>query len=102
MLEHGWQIALHQPPLRPWPAARHFDAYKKQRHRWAYGGFQILRKHWRHLLPRARAGLTREQKREFALGWLNWLGAESIGVAVAILNLVWVPVIVFLDIAIPG
>ncbi len=25
----------------------------------------------------ARAGLTREQKREFALGWLNWLGAES-------------------------
>src|SRR5260370_9529081 len=38
-------------------------------------------------------GLTREQKREFAIGWLNWLGAESIGVAVAILNLVWVPVV---------
>jgi hypothetical protein len=45
--------------------------------------------------------LTRDQKREFALGWLNWLGAESIGVAVAILNLLWLPVIVFLDIAIP-
>ena len=52
-----------------------FEAYKKQRHRWAYGGFQILRKHWRHLLPRAR-GLTRDQKREYAFGWLNWLGAE--------------------------
>src|SRR6185295_7571090 len=77
-----------------------FEAYKKQRHRWAYGGFQILKHHWRYLLPNVR-GLTREQKREYALGWLNWLGAESLGVAVAILNLLWVPVIVFLDIAIP-
>src|SRR5262249_58785728 len=75
-------------------------AYKKQRYRWAYGGFQILRKHWRHLLP-LDGGLTREQKREFAIGWLNWLGAESIGVAVAILNLVWVPVVAFVGIAIP-
>src|SRR5262249_15483416 len=69
-----------------------FEAYKKQRYRWAYGSLQILRKHWRYLLPRAE-GLAREQKREFALGWLNWLGAESLGVAVAILNLVWVPVV---------
>src|SRR5262249_33868749 len=70
------------------------------RYRWAYGGFQILRKHWRHLLP-GGGGLTPEQKREFAVGWLNWLGAESIGVAVAILNLVWVPVVAFAGIAIP-
>ena len=52
------------------------------------------------MLPGARL-LTREQKREFALGWLNWLGAESIGVAVAILNLIWVPVVAFAGIAIP-
>jgi glucan 1,3-beta-glucosidase len=45
--------------------------------------------------------LTRDQKREFGLGWLNWLGAESIGVAVAILNLLWVPVVAFAGIAIP-
>jgi hypothetical protein len=45
--------------------------------------------------------LTREQKREFVLGWLNWLGAESLGVLVALLNLVWVPFIVLLGIAIP-
>src|SRR5262249_5011229 len=77
-----------------------FNAYKTQRHRWAYGGFQIMRKHWRRFLPGASL-LTREQKREFALGWLNWLGAESIGVAVTILNLLWVPVIVFASIAIP-
>jgi exo-beta-1,3-glucanase (GH17 family)/cellulose synthase/poly-beta-1,6-N-acetylglucosamine synthase-like glycosyltransferase len=77
-----------------------FEAYKKQRHRWAYGGFQILKKHWRRFLPGAST-LTREQKREFALGWLNWLGAECIGVAVAILNLIWVPFVAFAGIAIP-
>ena len=47
----------------------------------------------------ARSPATRSG--EFALGWLNWLGAESIGVAVAILNLVWVPVVAFAGIAIP-
>src|SRR5215475_6728248 len=100
VLEHGWQVHYTNRRYGHGLLPDTFEAYKKQRHRWAYGGFQILRKHWRHLLPRANV-LTREQKREFALGWLNWLGAESIGVAVAILNLVWVPVVAFADIAIP-
>jgi len=77
-----------------------FEAYKKQRHRWAYGGFQIMRKHWRRFLP-GSSMLTREQKRQFGLGWLNWLGAEWIGVGVAILNLLWVPFVAFAGIAIP-
>jgi exo-beta-1,3-glucanase (GH17 family)/cellulose synthase/poly-beta-1,6-N-acetylglucosamine synthase-like glycosyltransferase len=100
VLEHGWQIHYTNCRYGHGLLPDTFEAYKKQRYRWAYGGFQILRKHWRHLLPRA-IGLTREQKREFAVGWLNWLGAESIGVAVAILNLVWVPVVAFAGIAIP-
>jgi exo-beta-1,3-glucanase (GH17 family)/cellulose synthase/poly-beta-1,6-N-acetylglucosamine synthase-like glycosyltransferase len=68
-----------------------FEAYKKQRDRWASGGFQIVKKHWRRFLP-GESLLTRNQKREFAFGWVNWLGAESIGVLVAILNLIWVPI----------
>ena len=77
-----------------------FDAYKRQRHRWAFGGFQLLRKHWRHMLPGAE-GLTREQKREYGIGWLNWMGADSIGVVVALLNILWVPVVAFANIAVP-
>jgi cellulose synthase/poly-beta-1,6-N-acetylglucosamine synthase-like glycosyltransferase/exo-beta-1,3-glucanase (GH17 family) len=77
-----------------------FEAYKKQRDRWASGGFQIIRKHWRRFLP-GESLLTRDQKREFAFGWVNWLGAESVGVLVAILNLVWVPVVAFAGIAVP-
>jgi exo-beta-1,3-glucanase (GH17 family)/cellulose synthase/poly-beta-1,6-N-acetylglucosamine synthase-like glycosyltransferase len=100
VLEHGWLVHYTNRRYGWGLLPDTFDAYKKQRYRWAYGGFQILRKHWRYLLPRA-GGLTHEQKREFALGWLNWLGAEAIGVVVAILNLVWVPVVAFVGIAIP-
>jgi exo-beta-1,3-glucanase (GH17 family)/cellulose synthase/poly-beta-1,6-N-acetylglucosamine synthase-like glycosyltransferase len=100
VLESGWQIHYTNRRYGHGLLPDTFEAFKKQRHRWAYGGFQILRKHWRHLLPRAGA-LTREQKREFALGWLNWLGAEAIGVVVAILNLIWMPVVAFAGIAIP-
>jgi exo-beta-1,3-glucanase (GH17 family)/glycosyltransferase involved in cell wall biosynthesis len=77
-----------------------FDAYKRQRDRWASGGFQIVKKHWRRFLPGASA-LSRDQKREFAFGWINWLGAETVGVLVAILNLIWVPVVAFAGIAVP-
>jgi hypothetical protein len=61
---------------------------------------QIVKKHWRRFLPGA-SRLTTGQRREFTLGWINWLGAESIGVAVAILNLAWVPVVVYLGVAVP-
>ncbi|MFZ0094043.1 MAG: glycosyltransferase [Pseudolabrys sp.] len=100
LLELGWQTHYTNKRYGHGLLPDSFEAYKKQRHRWAYGGFQILKKHWRRFLP-GGSRLTREQKREFALGWLNWLGAESIGVAVAILNIIWVPVVAFLDIAVP-
>jgi len=77
-----------------------YEAFKKQRHRWAYGGLQIVKKHWRRFLPGA-SRLSPDQRREFSLGWLNWLGAESLGVVVAILNLIWVPIVAFADIAVP-
>lgn len=77
-----------------------YEAFKKQRHRWAYGGLQIVKKHWRRFLPGA-SRLTPDQKREYSLGWLNWLGAESLGVVVALLNLIWVPIVAFADIAVP-
>jgi exo-beta-1,3-glucanase (GH17 family)/cellulose synthase/poly-beta-1,6-N-acetylglucosamine synthase-like glycosyltransferase len=100
VLEQGWQIHYTNRRYGHGLLPDTFEAYKQQRYRWAFGGFQIIKKHWRSLLPWT-PHLVREQKREFALGWLNWLGAETIGVAVAILNLVWVPVVAFVGIAIP-
>jgi exo-beta-1,3-glucanase (GH17 family)/cellulose synthase/poly-beta-1,6-N-acetylglucosamine synthase-like glycosyltransferase len=100
LLEHGWIAHYTNQRYGYGLLPDTFDAYKRQRHRWAFGGLQIMRKHWRQLLPGVN-GLTREQKREYGLGWLNWLGAESIGVVVAILNILWVPVVAFADIAVP-
>jgi glucan 1,3-beta-glucosidase len=98
--ELGWQTHYTNTRYGQGLLPDTYEAFKKQRHRWAYGGFQIVKKHWRHFLP-GRSKLTPDQKREFALGWLNWLGAESLGVVVAILNLIWVPIVAFAGIAIP-
>jgi cellulose synthase/poly-beta-1,6-N-acetylglucosamine synthase-like glycosyltransferase/exo-beta-1,3-glucanase (GH17 family) len=100
MMEHGWLTHYTNHRYGRGLLPDTYEAFKKQRHRWAYGGFQIVKKHWRRFLPGA-SRLTRDQKREFSLGWLNWLGAESLGVVVAILNLIWVPIVAFADIAIP-
>ena len=100
MLERGWRAHYTQRRygwgLLPCDVA----AYKRQRHRWAYGGVQLIRKHWRCFLP-GGALLTPQQRAQYLFGWLTWLGAESLGVLIAILNLIWMPLVAFLGIAVP-
>ena len=100
MLEQGWLAHYSNRRYGHGLLPDTFDAYKKQRHRWAFGGLQLVRKHWRRMLPGVD-GLVPEQKREYGIGWLNWLGADSIGVVVALLNILWVPVVAFANIAVP-
>jgi exo-beta-1,3-glucanase (GH17 family)/cellulose synthase/poly-beta-1,6-N-acetylglucosamine synthase-like glycosyltransferase len=100
ILERGWHAHYTNRRYGHGLLPDTFESYKKQRDRWAYGGFQIFKKHWRRFLP-GESRLTREQKREFMLGWLSWLGAESVGVAVALLNILWVPFVAFMDISVP-
>ena len=100
ILEHGWIAHYTNRRYGHGLLPDTFEAYKRQRHRWAFGGFQLVRKHWRRMLPWA-AGLSREQKREYSIGWLNWLGSDAIGVVVALLNILWVPFVAFANIAVP-
>jgi exo-beta-1,3-glucanase (GH17 family)/cellulose synthase/poly-beta-1,6-N-acetylglucosamine synthase-like glycosyltransferase len=100
VLEQGWLTHYTNVRYGRGLLPDNFEAYKKQRHRWAYGGFQICKKHWRRFLPGASL-LSPNQKREFVLGWINWLGAESVGVLMAIMNLIWVPVVAFVGVAVP-
>ncbi|TME50901.1 MAG: hypothetical protein E6I58_16850, partial [Chloroflexi bacterium] len=52
-----------------------FDGLKKQRFRWALGGVQILRLHWRRLLLPAQGGrLTIGQRVHYLLGNVQWFG----------------------------
>ncbi len=76
-----------------------FKAFKTQRHRWAYGAVQIIKKHWRHMRPRA-SKLTPSQKFHFTTGWFYWL-SDALGALIAVLNLMWVPVILFVGVVIP-
>jgi exo-beta-1,3-glucanase (GH17 family)/cellulose synthase/poly-beta-1,6-N-acetylglucosamine synthase-like glycosyltransferase len=50
-----------------------YEAYKKQRFRWAYGGMRILRRYLPELLG-FRGRLRREQRYQFLKGWLPWIG----------------------------
>ena len=54
-----------------------FEALKGQRFRWCFGGIQILRMHWRSLLPgpRRRSNrLTTGQRWAYLSGGLQWYG----------------------------
>ncbi|MBC8013846.1 MAG: glycosyltransferase [Methyloceanibacter sp.] len=100
LLARGWQAHYTQTRYGWGLLPCDFAAYQRQRHRWAYGGVQLIRKHWRAFLP-GRSLLTPQQRSQFLFGWLTWLGAESLGVVIAILNLIWMPLVAFLGIAVP-
>ena len=75
------------------------EAFKNQRHRWAYGAIQILKKHWQHFKP-ASTTLTPAQKHHFITGWFFWL-SDALGTVASVLNILWVPVIIFVGVTIP-
>ncbi len=50
-----------------------YEGLRKQRFRWAFGGIQILRHHWRSLVPwNRRSGLTLGQRYDYLVGGLGW------------------------------
>src|SRR5271157_1379032 len=54
-----------------------FEALKGQRYRWCFGGIQILRRHWRSLLPgrtSKRNHLSTAQRWAYLAGGLQWYG----------------------------
>jgi cellulose synthase/poly-beta-1,6-N-acetylglucosamine synthase-like glycosyltransferase len=54
-----------------------FEAFKGQRFRWCFGGMQILRLHWRSMLPfpRSRTNrLSQAQRWAYLSGALQWFG----------------------------
>jgi len=64
-----------------------FAGYKTQRFRWAYGAVQIVKRHWREMLPGAHK-LTFGQKYHFVTGWLPWF-ADAAHMAFVIGGIIW-------------
>ncbi len=100
IMENGWLLEYTRRRYGSGLLPDTYEAFKKQRHRWAYGGGQIAKKHWRELLPGATR-LSPDQKREYLMGWMSWLGAESIGVLAAMLNIISVPFVMLHMVAVP-
>ncbi|MGE0310917.1 MAG: glycosyltransferase [Lautropia sp.] len=68
-----------------------FNAFKKQRRRWAEGAMQILKGHFRALfMPRAdQVGrLSGGQRFHFVAGWLSWIG-DALHLAFALAAMAW-------------
>jgi exo-beta-1,3-glucanase (GH17 family)/cellulose synthase/poly-beta-1,6-N-acetylglucosamine synthase-like glycosyltransferase len=65
-----------------------FNAFRKQRYRWAYGAMRITRKHWKALLSPFDRTLTLGQRWHFVTGWLPWMG-DALGLAFLFLGLAW-------------
>jgi len=51
-----------------------FEALKRQRFRWCFGGMQILRRHWRTLMPWRRGPMRIRQRVGYLVGGIQWLG----------------------------
>lgn len=100
ILERGWSAHYTNRRYGHGLLPDNYMAFKRQRYRWAFGGLQIAKKHWRGLLP-GGSRLGALQRRAFAIGWISWLGAESIGVLVALLNLALVPFVTFSGTIVP-
>lgn len=66
-----------------------FTGYKNQRFRWVYGAIQILKRHWRTLLPFGRGTqLTTAQRFHFISGWLPWF-ADALHLFFTLAALLW-------------
>jgi Glycosyl transferase family group 2 len=76
MLKAGWSGWYVAQPYGQGIMPLTFASLKGQRFRWCFGGMQILRRHWRELLPWRRSPdnqLTTAQRLDYLLGGLQWL-----------------------------
>jgi len=88
MMQAGYESCYIQERMGHGLVPDSFLAYKKQRFRWAYGAVQILKAHWRALVPFKDTGLTPGQKYHFVSGWLPWF-ADAFYLLFCVTSLFW-------------
>jgi cellulose synthase/poly-beta-1,6-N-acetylglucosamine synthase-like glycosyltransferase len=94
LFRHGWEAVYSPQSFGRGVMPDDFAAYRKQRHRWAYGAVQILKGHWRALFSPFRRDLTPGQRWHFAMGWAPWFG-DALGLVFVLLGLAWSAGLVF-------
>jgi cellulose synthase/poly-beta-1,6-N-acetylglucosamine synthase-like glycosyltransferase len=77
LLRAGWGGQLVEESFGTGIMPLTFEALKRQRFRWCFGGVQLLRMHWRSLMPWDRSAdnrLTLSQRWAYLVGGLQWFG----------------------------
>jgi cellulose synthase/poly-beta-1,6-N-acetylglucosamine synthase-like glycosyltransferase len=77
LLRAGWSGRHVDTPYGQGVMPLTFEAFKGQRFRWCFGGIQILRLHWRSLVPGGRRPgnqMTPAQRWAYLSGALQWFG----------------------------
>jgi len=82
MLARGWKSVYVNRVFGAGLMPLDFDGLRRQRYRWAFGGVQILRRHWRTLVGLSRSRLTGAQRYHYMVGGLGWF-ADLVGVSLA-------------------
>lgn len=88
LLADGYQSVYVNQVFGRGLTAQSFSGYRSQRFRWAYGAVQILKRHWRQLLPGARTRLSAGQRFHFVAGWAPWF-ADALQLLFTVTALYW-------------
>jgi len=75
LLQHGWSGHHLDRSFGHGIMPLTFEALKRQRFRWCFGGMQILKRHAGSLMPWSRRGeMTVSQRLAYLVGGLQWFG----------------------------
>jgi exo-beta-1,3-glucanase (GH17 family)/cellulose synthase/poly-beta-1,6-N-acetylglucosamine synthase-like glycosyltransferase len=94
LLEAGWRSAYCPAVFGRGLVPDSFAGYKRQRHRWAFGAVQIVRRYWRWFLPFTGSRLSAGQRYHFLAGWVPWF-ADALNVVLLGLAVIWTVPLVF-------
>jgi hypothetical protein len=88
LLAHGYRSVYVNHVFGRGLTAQSFTGYRGQRYRWAYGAVQILKRHWRELLPGTRNALSAGQRYHYLTGWAPWF-ADALQLVFTVAALFW-------------
>ena len=88
LMRHGWEAVYVPDSMGRGVMPDDFAAYRKQRHRWAFGAMQIVKGHWRALFNPLDRSLSQGQRFHFVMGWMPWFG-DALGLVFVLLGLLW-------------